>query len=205
MAFDLDGTLIDSADGIAWAVREAAGDPSLMPEIGPPLADMLRAVLPGHDDEALAAVIERFRVLYDDQGWRRAPAYPGAEEMLDGLRAAGLEILVVTNKRHGPTGLILGTEPFAGRVDGHASLDTPPGFATKADALAWLLGERGISPAEAVYVGDSPGDRTAATAVGCGFVAVGFGYGGVHLDAAGDEIVVRELAELLPLLLPTAE
>ena len=103
--FDLDGTLTDPAEGITKAVEAAlnhygitvADRAALHKFIGPPLDESFPEFY-GFDAARTAEATEVFRAYFDRQGWRENIPYPGVEDMLRDLRAAGKQLLVATSK-----------------------------------------------------------------------------------------------------------
>lgn len=209
VAFDLDGTLADSAEGIRWSLELALAAvlpevelPDITEHIGPPLPVMLEHLLPEH-----AAVHERivaaFRARYDGDGWRRTVAYPGIVDALGVLRSAGLRLGVVTNKRRAPTLQILESLSLSAFIDMAVSPDSVrPSFPTKAAALADYVQATGLAPSQVAYVGDSASDGDAARQVGCPFLAVRWGYGTVERLRDGDLGCAASADDLVKLLLP---
>ena len=207
VCFDLDGTLIDSRPGIEVSLRAALAE--VIPErvlgdgelaIGPPLETMLRRLLP-EEPAAQDAVAAAFARHYDSDGWR-APTYPGVVAALDALAARGITLHVATNKRSAPTKLILETPPLAGRFDLVVSPDSvAPPHPSKAAALGALVTASGLPPSSVTYVGDTDGDRQAAEAVGCAFLAVGWGYGPLTLGTQSTALRFVETPHDLPAIL----
>src|SRR5579862_9315927 len=113
--FDLDGTLIDSAVGITGCVAyalEMLGEPvpdaaSLRRWIGPPLRTSFRPFF--GDDERTERAVELYRERFDAIGWSEHTIYPGIEQTLRTLHAAGHRLAVVTAKN----------EPHALRIVEH--------------------------------------------------------------------------------------
>ena len=112
--FDLDGTLIDSSNGILAAFKgafdAAKREPirPLAPDIiGPPLKETL-ALLSGSDSAILHDELETaFKENYDTEAYRQTIVFPGIVEMLTTLAATDLPLYIATNKRIKPTMLIL--------------------------------------------------------------------------------------------------
>lgn len=186
VAFDLDGTLVDSREGIEWAAREAVAQelpshrlPSIVPLIGPPIDMVLRQALPDVTEAQLARIEEHFRRLYDSKGWRRSVAYRGVDNLLPALKeGAGLQLLLVTNKPWVPTNAILSELDLARWFEFVATPDAPGGpGGTKADLLQHALTTACRRPEEVVYVGDTADDLAASSVVGMPFIAAAYGYG----------------------------
>src|SRR5690606_22190825 len=110
--FDLDGTLVDSAGGIAWALdrtledlgHAAVGEALARTWIGEGARTLLRRALAHagspltRDAPGFAQAFERLMHHYDASLPRQARAYPGAEQALRGLRARGIRVALCTNK-----------------------------------------------------------------------------------------------------------
>ncbi len=104
LLFDLDGTLIDSEDGIVDSVQHALramGQPAMtreaiIPLIGPPLLDTFRTMF-GEESLAVQAVAE-YKRHYDAAGWHLFRIYDGIEAAVRGLHAHGHRLAVATSK-----------------------------------------------------------------------------------------------------------
>ncbi|MGW4798088.1 HAD family hydrolase, partial [Nonomuraea sp. NPDC004297] len=90
----------------------------------------------------------------------------------DALAAAGRDVMLLTSRTEAEVAHLLDPgHVLAGRLDGvyHAGnvrFGKPDGR-----AFDELLAATGLTPAQCVYVGDSPGDAQAANGAGLGFVA----------------------------------
>ena len=184
--FDLDGTLTDPAEGITKAVEAAlnhygitvADRAALHKFIGPPLDESFPEFY-GFDAARTAEATEVFRAYFDRQGWRENIPYPGVEDMLRDLRAAGKRLLVATSK----------PEVFALRIMEHfglaryfdhicgAPMDNQEG-AKKAAVIRDALRRAGVEDlSTAVMVGDRRHDIDGARQAGLEAVGVLWGYG----------------------------
>ena len=104
--FDLDGTLIDTSDGVigsALYTLEKLGYPTGRPEdylpfLGPPLSFGFGVVF-GVKPSDVPRAIEVFRARYIGEEWfLRSTVYPGIPELLAALRGDGYRIAVTTSK-----------------------------------------------------------------------------------------------------------
>ena len=120
---------------------------------------------------------------------------PGAEELLDGARAGGLALAVVSNWSERLPELLVGLG-LADRVD--AILASAIERVEKPDPEIFrrALGRLGVAASAAMHVGDRP-DRDVAGARAAGIRAVLFDPDGTIDDRGGEVPVVRELAALL--------
>lgn len=184
--FDLDGTLIDSAASILTAfaavLRRRGIEPvvPLTPAlIGPPLRDTL-TVLSGSDDhEVLASLGQAFKDYYDTEGYKGTRIFPGVEEMLSRLAAAGIALHIATNKREKPTLAILAHLGWKRLFKSVFSSDmSSKTFKNKAEMLHAQLREQAIASTSAAYVGDRAEDGHAADANGVPFYLAMWGYSG---------------------------
>lgn len=209
--FDLDGTLTDPAEGITKAVEAAlnhygitvADRAALHKFIGPPLDESFPEFY-GFDAARTAEATEVFRAYFDRQGWRENIPYPGVEDMLRDLRAAGKRLLVATSK----------PEVFALRIMEHfglaryfdhvcgAPLDNQEG-AKKAAVIRDALRRAGVEDlSTAVMVGDRRHDIDGARQAGLEAVGVLWGYGDLQeLEASHPVHIVESFDGLKKVLI----
>ena len=199
--FDLDGTLTDPAEGITKAVEAALNHYSIAVEdrstlhkfIGPPLDESFPEFY-GFDAARTAEATEVFRAYFDRQGWRENIPYPGVEDMLRDLRAAGKRLLVATSK----------PEVFALRIMEHfglaryfdhicgAPMDNQEG-AKKAAVIRGALRRAGVEDlSTAVMVGDRRHDIDGARQAGLEAVGVLWGYGDLQELEASHPVDIFE-------------
>lgn len=206
VAFDLDGTLVDSAPGLTAAVDNAlyalelpmAGEERVVTWIGNG-ADVLiqraltwarqeRAALRAaqgkpsvdHDDipqaEQQAILRKLFDRYYGEVAEEGSFLFPAVADTLGALHAKGLPLALVTNK---PT-------PFVAPI--LASLDIAKYFTVviggddvknkkpHPEPLLLVAEKLGLAPAELLLVGDSRNDIQAAKAAGCSSIGLTYGY-----------------------------
>lgn len=205
VVLDVDGTVVDSADGIVAGFRHAIAavgvtppdDATLRSDLGPPLAQLLPGFGVSEDrvDDALAA----YRSFYLREGVRRAEPYAGVGAVLAAL-AARYPLGTATAKRTDVAHALLeahGLERHFRVVNGLG--DDHPSKAETLRQTLELLGD--VDPAAAVMVGDRRSDVAAGQAVGTRTVGVLWGYGSRdELEAAGADVLLEHPAELVGLL-----
>lgn len=209
--FDLDGTLIDSAAGIAEALNHTLRDLGHAPEsealirtwIGDGARQLLRQGLryagsdlpDGQAFESAYALLMRH---YAESLPLQARAYPGVDEALHGLRARGVRVALCTNKPQRfivPLFDALGWDDLFDAVVGG---DTLPVHKPDPEPLWHIARGFGADPAQCLMVGDSRTDAEAAQAAGMPLVLVDYGYHrGYDLQAAGALLVTDDLRHLL--------
>jgi phosphoglycolate phosphatase len=212
VGFDLDGTLLDTAEDLGAAVNHALSLVGRSPVatvevrglIGGGAKRMLERAL-SLTGEALPReeVSELHRKLVDfyaDNIAVHSRLYPGGEAMLDGLAARGVKIAVVTNKLEHLARKVL---EELGLLDRFATLiggDTMgPGRAKpQPDQLHEMIARLGGG--RAAYVGDTTYDTLAARAAGLPCVAVSFGFNDLPPEELGAAVVIDHYDQLIPAL-----
>ena len=181
--FDLDGTLLDTSEGVFASVRhtvEALGKPALDEAtlrtfIGPPVKlSLIR--LYGLDEDAANHATEIFRTQYKDHDLLKAEPYAGIKELIRALRAKGYKIGVATLKREDYALTLLEHYHFTELCDSICGSDFASKM-TKADVLHKCLNTLSLSPSEAVLIGDTSSDGKGAKEAGVDFMAVTYGFG----------------------------
>ncbi len=212
--FDLDGTLVDSLPGIEFSVdcslAECDFPPrtcELRPLIGPPIRDILRAVLSEIGaseigDERLSRLELAFRASYDSVGWQKTVLHEGASETLSKLKAAGLPLFLITNKPLYPTQRTLDkfnlSHLFTEVLCRNSQV---PSFRSKAEMLEHITTVHNLNRAACLYVGDTSEDYHAAAQAGIPVALVAHGYGNPNTNRADSASMdLRTLPELLTLV-----
>lgn len=211
VAFDLDGTLIDSVPDLAVAVDaslielglEGAGEARVRHWVGNgSLRLMERALAAALGESPDEALLDRahaaFLRHYGNDPNSRTRLYPGAREALDGLRERGLHLALITNKPFAFIAPILGgfgLERHFGLCLGGDSL---PSKKPDPAPLRHAAAHFGVAPEASLMVGDSRHDIAAGKAAGFRTLAVPYGYNhGEPVAASGPDGVVESLAELV--------
>jgi 2-phosphoglycolate phosphatase len=218
--FDLDGTLADTAPDLAAAVNWLRSERGLAPTpyaiLRPTASAGARGMIgaafglaPG--DEGYETLRLQWFDRYQANMAEHSSLFDGVVELLDGIRAAGMEWGIVTNKPMRFTDPLL---PQIGLV--HAgcvvSGDTTPH--AKPHPAPLLEGARrlGLDPAHCWYVGDDLRDIEAGQAAGMVTVACAWGYCGA-IDPAtwGADLLMdtpqqllERLRELVSIIHPAA-
>lgn len=207
--FDLDGTLTDSQEGIinsvAYALKqfdiEVDDRNSLIPFIGPPLADSFQRFY-GFDRQKALKAVDEYRVFFSDRGIFENRVYDGVEPMLAALKAEGCRLMVATSK----------AEPYAERILAHFGLDKyfdhicgtamNEKLKQKDEVIAYALETAGVTDkSDAVMVGDRLHDIEGAKANGLTSIGVLYGYGSKEeLTKAGADALAATPEELLKIL-----
>jgi len=212
IAFDLDGTLVDSAGAVAHALNAALAEVGLAGFaletvrgwIGDgPDATIARALaMPGLEDANTYELAARLRRGFD-AATLRAPMAGSA--VFDGIEAtvAALALqrplVVVTNK---PTLLARAVLQEAGLLrffEAVHGADMPLQRKPSPLLLRQAAHALGVAPGRVLMVGDGPADISAALAAGCRAAWAAWGYG--QMPAGQAPANVWQLAAPLELLL----
>lgn len=206
VVFDLDGTLIDSAPDIAYALNAALCMRSLPPFLVDEVKAMIGGGVPMLAERALLARgVSRLGLLpfaadfvqyYRANLTTHTVLYDGARELLERLGAEGRRLGLCTNKRED---LVIETlnqldlakyfSAVIGEIFGRPRKPDP------APLLA-VLAELHVPPEHAVMVGDSAADAGCARGAGVASVMVSFGYGTAGAEAAGGDLQAASLKDL---------
>jgi phosphoglycolate phosphatase len=204
---DLDGTLIDSYPGILASCLAAlralghAPDASLdiRHVIGPPLEEILQALLQSYGDDRVDEAVAIYRQHYGESGYRGSLPYPGIGQALEEMKQQGLRLYLATSKRAIFASRILDHLDFATYFDGIYGSVPGGELDHKPELLAHILSKHSLAPAHCLMVGDRRHDIFGAHAVGMRGLGVLWGYGSRdELEAAGADQLVASPAGLAP-------
>jgi phosphoglycolate phosphatase len=209
IAFDLDGTLVDSASDIARAVDEALaelgertyGVDQIKGWVGEGLTKLLKRALTGDvDGEPDPALVTKARELFRHHYLAGlcidTRFYPGALETLDALQSR-YRLACITNKSTEYTEPLLTRLGVRERFDVLVCGDTLGTLKPDPAPLLYAASLMGVPPQACCMVGDSRADILAAKAADFRAVAVSYGYRqGVDLLALGAATELDSLREL---------
>jgi phosphoglycolate phosphatase len=218
---DLDGTLLDTIPDLACAANATLseiGRSTLDIEVvktfvGKGIPNLVKRCLTGSLQTAgeptqaeLDRVLPLFLRHYAAVNGVGTTIYPGVVEGLDAMRRTGLKLACVTNKAAAFTEPLLEKMGLSSYFAIVVSGDTLPEKKPHPAQLLHICNALGVSPGEALLIGDSVNDVEAARRAGCAVFCVDYGYnegGDVH-DLDCDAIVSRldEAAERLAAHLP---
>jgi phosphoglycolate phosphatase-like HAD superfamily hydrolase len=195
VVFDFDGTLVDSnalkrdaydrvvacdPDGVALMAQALAAGPGDRNAV----FERYAALRVGQGDRDAAALASAYTAIAD-AAVAAAPSMPGAEALLQDLRAEGIDAHVSSATPLASLAWIVARRCWDGFF---RSLHGRP--VGKVETLAELIAAHGTAPNEIAVVGDGDDDRASADAFGCAFYPVG----------TANAARIYRLDELLPLL-----
>ena len=209
VAFDLDGTVADTAPDLAASLNHtlaAMGRAPVPTEtmrhlIGHGSRALLRRGLAASGDSSEALVAAGYPIFLDHYAANicvGTSVYPGLETALDELEAQSIAVALCTNKPERLTRLLLEALGWTKRFDAVVGGDTLP--VRKPDPAPLLEAMARAGGGRAAFVGDSIIDADTARAAGVPFVAVSFGFSDRPASEFGADRVIDSYAELLPAL-----
>ncbi|MEZ8144887.1 phosphoglycolate phosphatase [Enterovibrio norvegicus] len=205
IAFDLDGTLVDSVPDLAEGIRMALADFNLHTAtddevrnwIGNGAEIMLKRALsqsvtirPDIDESLYRQVRERFNFYYANNGHDKTIVYPGVKTTLAALKDAGFVLGIVTNKPYEFVPEILADLGLAQYFTDVIGGDSLPTNKPDPEGLFSLRDKHGLTADQMLMVGDSKNDILAAKNAGIASFGLtyGYNYGEPISDSAPDSV-----------------
>ena len=192
VGFDLDMTLVDSAEGITDALLNVFADHGVelsRQEVGNTIGLPLDMVFPMWlPDVPYEQLLDEYRDHYGKFGIPKSVALPGAHDALAAVHEFGGEAIVISAKK----------KDFVDRVVDVVQLevDRTYGYLFAEHKGAVLLEERA-----AIYVGDHEGDiRAARAAEALSFVVTSGPMTKTDLEQHEPDVIVSSLVEFRPWL-----
>ena len=206
--FDLDGTIIDSGEGVSNSVLYALDrfgiketKENALKFIGPPLAESFKEFY-GFDSEKATRGIEIYREYYREKGIYECYLYDGIKELLRWLKSEGYKVVLCTSK----------PEEYAHRVLNYfgildlfdfacgATMDEKT-RATKDEVMTYAIEMSSATPSTTLMIGDRKFDINSAIKFGLDSVGVTFGYGSEEeLKGAGATYIANSAMEIKEIL-----
>ena len=189
--FDVDGTLLDTSEGIVKSVKETIEhfglpcppDEDLLKFIGPPIEWSFEGRC-GVTGDKLKEVCGFFRDRYSNHNLLLAKPYDGIMDLLEYLKNKDIPIGIATYKKQDYAEKLLLAMGF-GNYTEHIFGSDYEGKLLKKDIIRMCIDSLGVDDASKVLmVGDSNHDANGAKLAGSPFCGVSFGFGS---GAFGDE------------------
>ncbi len=208
IAFDLDGTLVDSRLDLAESANELLASYGAAPLAVDDIVSMVgdgaaklvaRALRAANIQPPLEDALATFLTIYDRRLLNHTIVYPGIEATLASV-APRAALAVLTNKPAHHTRRLLDaldlSRWFAAGVIGG---DTPIGRKPDPAGLLSLIHDTGATVGSTLMVGDSKVDIETAVRAGVGVCLARYGFGGAaRADVpAGTSVMVAERPEEL--------
>lgn len=178
--FDLDGTLIDTTELITQSFRHASAtvlgeklvDEVLLANVGQPLMTQMELLGGADRAQELYDTYRDFNHARHDEFIRE---YPGIEALLMALKDRGAKLAVVTSKSRETVAMAFRVIPIEHYFDTVVTTDDSENHKPHPQPLQLAMRRLDLTPAECIYIGDSPFDIKAGQAAGMATAAVGWG------------------------------
>lgn len=208
IAFDLDGTLVDTAPDLVGTLnlllREEGVAPLAMEEARPLIGhgarrllergfEVAEAPLPA---ERIPDLFDRFIAHYFAHIADESRPFPGLVEALTALKAAGARLAVCTNKPTDLAQALLDALELSPLFEAIVGPEAAPARKPDPRHLEAAVRAAGGSIDRAIMVGDAAPDAGAARAAGAPLVLVSFGYTDVPAAELGADALIDHFDEL---------
>ena len=198
--FDLDGTLVDSSHGILQSLAYAFDVHGITPQshlepslIGPPLRQTIETLSPDTNLNTIEAIIESFKLHYDDKGYRSTIVFDQILDLLENLVGHGIRLAIATNKREVPTKAIINNFFEHHNFSAVYSPDSiQPHSTNKGHLIQVLLRDLGWNPSQCLYIGDRIEDWYAARFNHVRFAWAKWGFGTTDIVFDDDSFVLAK-------------
>ncbi len=208
VAFDLDGTLVDTAPDLMATLNILLEQEGL-----PPLPLSAAGSLVGRgakimiergfavagkslDSERASLLFDRYITLYLSRIAEESRPFEGMDAALDALEAEGAVLVVCTNKRTDLSRALLDALDLTKRFKAIVGADMAPKPKPDASHLLLAIEMAGGTPSRALMVGDSNNDVLAARNAGVPIVLVSFGYTEIPVQDLDRDILIDRFDQL---------
>ncbi len=203
--FDLDGTLIDSSDGVVEAVNyslEKMGEPLQSPDkIKPFIGFPLSVMYPYFSDKPLQELYAHFQTKAAETVVASTVVLPGVEDVLAQLKDSGYTMTIASTKiRKHITGVIdkFGWDKY---FDAYSGGDEVKRVKPAPDIFSLTMDKVNVDNSTSIVVGDTINDVYAAQAIELTVIAVHSPYGDKEeLIQSKPNYILDSIEELVPLL-----
>jgi phosphoglycolate phosphatase len=212
IAFDLDGTLIETVGDINTALNHvlvAEGVPAATLDdirnfVGQGARALIIRALAVHgvhpDEFRLDALTEAYIAHYARDIAAYSHPFPGLLDALDRLQGMGASLCVCTNKRTDLSVQLLSTLRLAHRFSAIVGADAVKNRKPHPDHYLHAIRAAHGDPARSAMVGDSINDVLSAKAAGAPVAVYAFGYTDTAPDLLGADAVFTQFTDLPDLL-----
>lgn len=201
--FDLDGTLIDSAEGIKQSIKNSFKKLNIDLEIdlnelsiGPPLDETLFQCNKKISQKQLLDLRNLFISDYDENGCKKVTTFQGVDLLIKKLFNENINLFIATNKRKIPTLKILNhldwTKFFKAVycIDSFTLKET-----NKSSLLKLLINRENLVASSSIYLGDKLADYKAANDNNLYFIGADFTDNDLKSNNNNDFKIVNNLQE----------
>jgi len=205
LIFDLDGTLIDSSEDIAWSVNETLKELNLptlpydviVSYIGWGVRMLLEQAIPEERHDLLDKGAQIFLSFYSGHLTVQTRLYPGVETLLRHFQEKGVKMALITNKPFALTSEILNVLALGGYFHPVLGGDSVKQKKPHPEGVETVLRMVGAAPSETLFVGDSRVDIETGKSAGVTTIGAAYGFRGrKELEGAGADRIIEDFTDL---------
>lgn len=206
--FDLDGTLVNSEEGVTKSVQYALSECGIVENnqdnlrrfLGPPLIDSFMGYYGMTREEGLIA-LEKYRERYTKTGVYENELIPDVKKVLKTLQDKGIRLALATSKPHVYAREVLKSFDLTQYFDIIVGAEFDGTRNDKADVIKEVLKQAGEYK-KPVMIGDRKHDVEGAKKNGLSCIGVSFGFAPEgELEECGAIAVADDMNNLLEILL----
>ena len=197
LIFDLDGTLINSEEGIKESLINSfkkAKIKILIPhqniEIGPPLDETILLCNSELNYDQLDDIKNYFKKQYDSLFYKKLEVFNNVTQILENFKRRKINMYIATNKRYQPTMKIIGYLQWKKYFRNIYSIDRYSlESKNKTNMLKMLLEKEKILANESIYIGDKYSDYIASSSNKIFFIGANWGGSDFNNKMSGFKII----------------
>lgn len=210
--FDLDGTLLDTVESLAYSANRAMAAYGLGPQpvekfryfAGDGQLELIKRCIYASGDEKLEnyyKVLQEYIKLFEQDCIYNVKPYDGICELITELKNRGIKVAVLTNKQHNNAVYVLNSvfgenyfDMILGQDDSHEKKPSPTG-------VKLILNKLNLKKDECLYIGDTNTDMKTGANAGLYTVGVTWGFRDrEELEKENPDIIIDRPEEILSLL-----
>jgi len=188
MLFDLDGTLLDTAPDLCFALNSALNeqgferisDAVITPFISQGAVGMVRQALGSSEHPQYESILALMLEIYTDNLANHTTLFEGMDQVLNRIETRNLHWGIVTNKRTRFTQSILKQLDLFDRASCIICGDTTANKKPHPRPMLAACRQLQIKPMECIFIGDSLKDIQAGNRAGMSTLVAGYGYIAEH-------------------------
>lgn len=185
LLFDLDGTLIDSKDGITRSIQYALSKMDReVPEanelewcIGPPIENSFARLLNTVDEKLIGCAVKTFRYRFKSKGIFENSVYNGIPEALGILKNAGMKMYLATSKPRIFARKILDYQSLSKYFISVYGSELDGTHSDKGVLIEYILRSESLALSETIMIGDRHHDINGGKVNGIYTALASYGYG----------------------------
>jgi len=170
--FDLDGTLVDSLNGIGLAMKKTLAEygysieiENILPRIGAPMLQVVEE-LTNEKSEKVKIIYDRYLTLYRKEYLHKITPLNGANTLIDSLYKNNISLAIVTNKTERDAQSVVQSLNWVKQFKIIVGRDTKELPKPHPAGTIYALNKCNSDPQKSVFIGDTEYDMAAGKNAG---------------------------------------